>query len=147
MFLHLSVSHSVHGGGVCLSECWDTPQAGTPWAGEPPPGKYTTPHPRAGAHPGRYTLIIHLLPPANEVCEGYVFTGVCLSTVVGGLPHCMLGHTIPRHTSPLGRPPPLCSACWDTVNKRAVCIPLECNLVFDLFLNLSHGFITSMVLS
>ena len=21
------------------------------------------------------------LPPANEVCEGYVFTGVCLSTV------------------------------------------------------------------
>ena len=20
------------------------------------------------------------LPPANEVCEGYVFTGVCLST-------------------------------------------------------------------
>ena len=27
MFLHLSVSHSVHGGrgGVCLSACWDTP--------------------------------------------------------------------------------------------------------------------------
>ena len=24
------------------------------------------------------------LPPANEVCEGYVFTGVCLSTPVGG---------------------------------------------------------------
>ena len=24
-----------------------------------------------------------LLPPANEVCEGYVFTGVCLST--GGI--------------------------------------------------------------
>ena len=24
------------------------------------------------------------LPPANEVCEGYVFTGVCLST--GGVP-------------------------------------------------------------
>ena len=22
----------------------------------------------------------HLLPPANEVCEGYIFTGVCLST-------------------------------------------------------------------
>ena len=33
--------------------------------------------------------INHLLPPANEVCEGYVFTGVCLSTggvsVQGGL--------------------------------------------------------------
>ena len=25
-----------------------------------------------------------LLPPANEVCEGYVFTGVCLSTPGGG---------------------------------------------------------------
>ena len=25
----------------------------------------------------------HLLPPANEVCEGYVFTGVCLSTTGG----------------------------------------------------------------
>ena len=24
-----------------------------------------------------------LLPPANEVCEGYVFTGVCLSTLGG----------------------------------------------------------------
>ena len=30
-----------------------------------------------------YILVCHvllLLPPANEVCEGYVFTGVCLST-------------------------------------------------------------------
>ena len=26
-----------------------------------------------------------LLPPANEVCEGYVFTGVCLSTLGGGM--------------------------------------------------------------
>ena len=25
------------------------------------------------------------LPPANEVCEGYVFTGVCLSTQGGGM--------------------------------------------------------------
>ena len=25
------------------------------------------------------------LPPANEVCEGYVFTGVCLSTGGGGM--------------------------------------------------------------
>ena len=28
------------------------------------------------------------LPPANEVCEGYVFTGVCLSTGGGA---CMVG--------------------------------------------------------
>ena len=26
-----------------------------------------------------------LLPPANEVCEGYVFTSVCLSTGGGGV--------------------------------------------------------------
>ena len=38
------------------------------------------------------------LPPVNEVCEGYVFTGVC--------PHCMLGYTLlGRHTPP-GRHPP-----------------------------------------
>ena len=35
------------------------------------------------------------LPPANEVCEGYVFTGVCLSTgggacVVAGRGHAWL---------------------------------------------------------
>ena len=33
-----------------------------------------------------------------------------------------------RQTPPLGRPL-LHSACWDTVNKRAVRIPLECILV------------------
>ena len=32
------------------------------------------------------TLQLPLLPPANEVCEGYVFTGVCLSTR-GGVHH------------------------------------------------------------
>ena len=77
-----------------------------------------------------------LLPPANEVCEGYVFTGVCLSTG-GCLHHCMLGYTPPRdqrqtppRQTPPGRHPPH-SACWDTVNKRAVRIPLECILVLD----------------
>ena len=43
----------------------------------------------------------------------------------------------PGQTSPaqcmLGYTPPLCSACWDTVNKRAVCIPLECILVLQCF--------------
>ena len=36
------------------------------------------------------------LEPANEVCEGYVFTGVCLSTGEC-LPHFMLGHPPGRH--------------------------------------------------
>ena len=60
------------------------------------------------------------LPPVNEVCEGYVFTGVCLSTG-RCLSHCMLGYTPPPGTPP-GRystpwkdtPIPLPSACWDT---------------------------------
>ena len=38
----------------------------------------------------------------------------------------------PRQTPP-GRPPSLCSACWDTVNKRAIRIPLEGILLVDVF--------------
>ena len=77
------------------------------------------------------------LPPANEVCEGYVFTGVCLSTG-GCLPHT---HPGPEADPPLGRhlPPPgrhfpaQCmlgytlppSACWDTHP------PAQCMLGYD----------------
>ena len=42
------------------------------------------------------------------------------------------GQTPPRQTPP-GQTPPLRSACWDTVNKQAVCILLECNLVYICF--------------
>ena len=35
-------------------------------------------------------ILILSLPPANEVCEGYVFTGVCLST--GGACVVARGH-------------------------------------------------------
>ena len=34
---------------------------------------------------------VSLLLPANIVCEGYVFRGVCLSTG-GGIPACLAGH-------------------------------------------------------
>ena len=47
MFLLLSVSHSVHGGGgVCPSACWDTPpdQRQTPPGATPPPGADTPLH-------------------------------------------------------------------------------------------------------
>ena len=119
------------------------------------------------------------LPPANEVCEGYVFTSVCQSFCSqGGVPaqvhtprqlHPLTGTpptgqvrpplgwagTPPRQVhpqagTPLGRytpsgqvhtprqvhthprqVPPPSSACWDTVNKRAVRILLECILVND----------------
>ena len=85
------------------------------------------------------------LPPANEVCEGYVFTRVCHS-VHGGVGGEYLGrhppgrYTLrqvhppqavhpPQRYTPWAGTPPSHSACWDTVNKRLVCIPLECILV------------------
>ena len=37
--------------------------------------------------PRVFQYFIAFLPPANEVCEGYVFTGVCLSTPGGGGVH------------------------------------------------------------
>ena len=100
MFLHLSVNHSVHGGGRGTL-------AGTPhWAGTPP-GRYTTPwagtppnrytSPQAGKPPGRY-------PPWADTPPGQV-------------------HPPPGRYTPPG------NACWDTVNKRAVRILLECILV------------------
>ena len=49
MFLHLSVSHSVHRGSVCLSACWDAHLPGRYTA----PGKYT-PFPWVGTPRGRY---------------------------------------------------------------------------------------------
>ena len=80
-----------------------------------------------------------LLPPATKLGQGNIFTGNCDSVHRGGLPQCMLGyHT---HTPRPGRHPPLDQAgtppeqsiLGDTVNERAVCILLECNLVRVLF--------------
>ena len=61
MFLHLSVSHSIHRGGVCPMTCWDTlslgrhPLAHTPFQAATPLGR----HPAAdtpGRHPqGRHS--------------------------------------------------------------------------------------------
>ena len=49
------------------------------------------------------TLGNDFLPPANEVCEGYVFTGVCLST--GGGRACHMAHTPPgNHARPPRQP-------------------------------------------
>ena len=41
--------------------------------------------------------------------------------------------TLGRHPPPLGRHPPPPSVCWDTVNKLAVRIPLECILAWNKF--------------
>ena len=79
-------------------------------------------------------MFVELLPPANEVCEGYVFTGVCLSKRGGCLSHCMLGHTLweqtlPGADTPQSRYPPVQCMLGDTGNKRAVSILLEGMLV------------------
>ena len=60
------------------------------------------------------------LPPANEVCEGYVFTGVCLST---GEPARQGGMHAPQQIQ------------RDTVNERAVRILLERILVRMMYLH------------
>ena len=69
------------------------------------PGRVSATH--TTPHPGQTPLPLGRHPPGQ-------------TPLLGKHPH-------------LGRHPPLSSACWDTVNKRAVCIPLECILVEDLF--------------
>ena len=103
-----------------------------------------------------------LLLPANEVCEGNVFTGVCLSMGEVCIPACtgqwvcipacaegvvcpggcLSKGCLPSGVSTRGvwQIPPTRTRgrhprqiLWDTVNKQAVRIPLECILVSDCF--------------
>ena len=60
-----------------------TPPGQTPLS-KHPPGRH--PLPPADGYCSRWYAF--LLPPANVVCEGYVFTGVCLS-IGGGIPACI----------------------------------------------------------
>ena len=90
-----------------------------------------------------YFPVCVFLPPANEVCEGYVFTGVCPQ---GGWRAWCWGTCVLGGMRGGGG----CAWCWgcawcrgacvvlggmrgirrDTVNERAVRILLECILVF-----------------
>ena len=63
-----------------------------------------------------------------SVCPQGGAGGVCAPMHVGIHP--------PWAGTPPGRYTPLFSACWDTVNKRAVRIPLECILVLFTIKNL-----------
>ena len=75
------------------------------------------------------------LPPANVVCEGYVFTGVCLSTVGGGLPLIpgrMVWQTPPgRHLSGRRSTSEWYGSCWNAFLYYFCCTTMN-----DLFLAL-----------
>ena len=97
--------------------------------------------------PGRHLKMIHvhlinlLSLPANEVCEGCVFTSVCHSVHGGGgsvSVHAGIhptGQTPPGQTNPGQTPPLVRHSRADSTplrrygNKRAVSILLECILV------------------
>ena len=120
------VCYSVHRG----PSTW----AGTPWAGTPNPPPAGTP-PRQVQPPGRYTpWQVHptgrytprQVQPLMQVLPGRYtpwagtppgrYTPPWAGTPVAGTP------TLGRYTPG--------NACWDTVNKRAVRILLECILVW-----------------
>ena len=116
------VCHSVHRGGYLGRY---TPQAGTPQpqAGTPP-GQV----PLWQVHPsGRYT-------PPGRYPSGQVPPPL-VGTPPGRSPSPWVGTPPQTGTAPLGQVPqpgqvqPPGNACWDTVNKWAVRILLECILV------------------
>ena len=63
--------------------------------------------------PGRVRVELRYLPPANEDCKGYVFTGVCLSKggvclcSRGCLQHPALDRHTPEQTLPIDKHTPL----------------------------------------
>ena len=90
MFLHLCDILFTGSGGVC-SQGDVCLQGGLHLGDLPPGGVRKTPQIRCygiWSTSGRYASYCNalLLPSTNEVCEGYVFTRVCLSTVGGSTP-------------------------------------------------------------
>ena len=75
---------------------------------------------------GKFTF----LPPADEVCEGYVFTGVCLSKGGGLHPGRSLYKGGGLHPGGWADPSPPHRILRDTVSEQAVRILLECTLVY-----------------
>ena len=51
-------------------------------------------------------MAVIFLPPASEVCEGYTFTGVCLSRGGVSAPLYAEIHPLGRHPPPSGQTPP-----------------------------------------
>ena len=103
-----------------------------------PPG-YVNVHVISSIHDSNW-FMSSLLPPANEIYEGYVFTPVCQSFCSQGGLHLGVCASMGRSKSgglypvlvcgggQVGRLPPN-RILWDTVNERAVHILLERILV------------------
>ena len=73
MFLHLSVSHSVHMG--CLPQCmlgYTPPRPDTLPGQTPHPPQQTTTVAKKDSYWNAF-----LLPPATKLGQGYIFTGIC----------------------------------------------------------------------
>ena len=109
------------GGGSGQTLLWaDTPP------GQTPPGK-TTP---------RQTPPAQNMLGYGQQAGGMHLTGMhscwcCYFPYGWGVSQHAMGHTHPpRQTPSSGQTSPLRNACWDTVNKRAVRILLECILVY-----------------
>ena len=120
------------------------PLEDTPWP-DTPPGQ--TPH--LGRHPLPSTCwdthtpaqcILGYTPPPAQWILGYTYLpSTCWDTHLPPV-QCMLGYTPSPAPCMLPSAHPLCRACWDTVNKRAVRILLECILVLVTFGFLPQNF-------
>ena len=114
------------------------PWADTPWA-DTPLGR----HPPGQTPPRQTPPGIHLQAdtPLGRHPHYPVHGGIHpLCPVHGGIQppaQCMVGYT-PSAQCMVGYSPPP-SACWDTVNKRVVRIPLECILVHSFFFNVNKS--------
>ena len=127
MFLHLCQSFCSQRGCLPHTPRVDTPGQTSPWADNPwadtplPMGRHPTPGQTPPPH-GQ-------TPPwADTPSHGQT------SPTPGQTPSSSWTDT-PWHTPLPQADTPLHSACWDTVNKRAVRTPLECILVFLSFFN------------
>ena len=110
--------------GVCPIAYWNTHPLG-PEADTPP--RQTSPGQNGQTHPlGRHT-------PPGQTPPGQ--TPPWADTPLGSTPP-WADIRCPVHAGI--HPPLLCSACWGTVNKRVVCIPLECILVLQCFCRKLH---------
>ena len=125
IFLHLSVIHSVHRGGVCLSACWDPPGSRhTPAGSRHPPGPDIPP----GPQPPWTTPQSRLSPPPDHPPEQ---TPPPWSRHPPQSRHPPWSRHPPEQTppSPPKQTPPPQSRHQHTVYERPVRILLECILV------------------